>query len=152
MGFINNHVIECLESKFFQSLSDALNRSADHSVLVMVVADTVLPDTWIRLRPELAEAVAILRDLRQPVPSVVLHRGELADADLLALDPTRPGFDSARRATPMGNNGDAAAPPRKAITAPPTATGRAWDAPTAVRCTRVRPRARCVDWSVCTSC
>jgi len=47
------------------------------------------------LRVRGSEIAAILRDLRQPVPSVVLHRGELADADLLALDPTRPGFDSA---------------------------------------------------------
>jgi hypothetical protein len=47
------------------------------------------------LRVRGSEIAAILRDLRDPVPAVVLHRGELADADLLALDPTRPGFDHA---------------------------------------------------------
>jgi len=43
-----------------------------------------------------AEVAAVLGGLSRPIPAVVLHRGELGAADdLLVLDPTRPGFETA---------------------------------------------------------
>ncbi len=53
-----------------------------------------------------------------------------------------PTSGSARRATPMGNNGDAATAPTTAINSPPPATIAANGAPMAARWLRVKPKAR----------
>ena len=43
-----------------------------------------------------SEVASVLRDLHSPVVTVVLHRGEMTGDDgLLALNPTREGFEDA---------------------------------------------------------
>jgi DNA-binding response OmpR family regulator len=84
VGLTNNHVALEFDAPF-DALEACLEGRADIAVL----------DEALRSMRG-SEVATVLQELHSPVVSIVLHRGELnGDEGLLALDPSRDGFEDA---------------------------------------------------------